>query len=145
MERNYKATIILITGWGLFLLCLLLPVLNIRDESYSGFTAGYLAVLTIFDFKFKIEWVQYSISGIGNLVSLLIILSSRVSNIKYMKKIAILFSGFALLSLTYAFQYGLSNLASGYFIWVLSLFTISYSHFITYKSLTKRSSGTNTS
>jgi len=142
MERNYKATILLITGWGLFLLCLLLPALIVREDLYSGFTAGTLAVFSIFDFKLELEWLQISISGVGNIISIFIILSTAVSNKRYMIINTILFTVFALVSLIYSYQYRTLTLGSGYYIWVISLFIISYAHFITYKSLTKRSSGT---
>lgn len=137
MKNNYKATLLLLTGWSLFLLCLLLPALITEEKIYPGWYAGYLAFDAIFNFSPELGWLQYSTNGIGNLFSILVILSSGINNKKYLKINTILFSIFALMSLTYAFEYKSYQLGSGYYIWVIALFTIAYAHYFAYKKPNK--------
>ena len=119
------------------MLCLSLPSLLTNNNAHIGLTAGFIAIDTIFNFKPSIEWLQYSISGIGNIVSLFVILSVFITSKTVMKVTAILFVIYAFVSLSYIMQYGLINLGSGYYLWVLSLFVIAYAHYCAYKKPNK--------
>ena len=130
MTNNYKATALLIAGWGLYLFCLLLPAIHTNDNSYTGYMAAYFAFKVMFEYQIDIMRFQYSASAIGDILSLFIVLSVGVDNRKHLKVFGITFFLLGVISLIYMFQYRFNSLGSGYFTWVISLFMIAYAHIL---------------
>ena len=147
MENSKTGTLLLIMGWGLFITCLLLPALVYNQHSIFkgpilGWSAGFAAIDTIFNFQPRISWLQWSTCGIGNIFAILAIFSIYVNNKKTLLYFSVIFLVFFIAALSFYFKFKHTTLGSGYYIWVLSFLAISSSYFIAYKetSLTNQSS-----
>jgi len=138
MDKSKHGTLLLVLGWGLFISCLLFPALVYNENSIVkgpilGIAAGLAAITSIINFSLKLSWLQFSISGIGNIFATLAIFSIYLSNRKALLYLSVIFIVFFVTSLTFLFRYRLSVLGAGYYLWVTSLLLISYSYIVAYK------------
>ena len=133
MTSNRNATILLIIGWLLFLICLSLPAMQNNADSFLGIDIGLKAIKVLFKFSPDIRWFLFAVSGLGNIFIFFSVFTLFTSNKKYIKTLAIIYFVFSLFSLSYFFMVPVKALGSGYYLWVISFITVTISYTLAYK------------
>jgi len=124
---------LLLTGWVLYLLCLVIPSATIvvpfsGDNDLLGIEAGLYSIIAIPNFFDSFREFQISIMGIENIIAVL----SPLLLFKWNKFFYSVFFVFISLAFVFASKLGfvtetsvVESLHIGYYVWVVSLLILS--------------------